>query len=374
MNAGNLYSDERLRESMDLFIRNKYESALKKVENYLKDHPEDILALDMQDIFRKKLASIHLKKGYTFLSEGLEQMANKELSKAVDYHSVYAAGIEEQYSKYLATFSVRDASGRILADILNHLAPRDTEIYDISRRVRKRTAAALPVAVRMDLERLVVRVNKLKARKKWDKAVEAITEFMINNPGDIDAKLLLSEINRQAAEHFYNQAVFYLDKKKIKKGQESARQSKDYDSVWFEKKVESELQEVRMSITAGENEKARNHLTTIRHLDPENPELVIYDSLLDEELVGFLEKSMEIYRNKFFKEAAVRFDFLRLREPHNTKAHLYYQLASARAYIVERNLDKVKEHIVKALEISPGEKEAIEIFDRLQDVMEIMRK
>ena len=68
------------------------------------------------------------------------------------------------------------------------------------------------------------------------------------------------------------------------------------------------------------------------------------------------------------------FDFLRIRQPNNMIAKIYYHLSSARKFITELKLEKVKEHLIKVLQIAPDEKEAIDVFDRLQDVLMVMGK
>jgi len=372
--SADLYAVKRLEESMELYSKGKYTGALKKVQSYLEDNPKDEVALKMRDIIGRKLAYLHFKKGYTLIAEGLKNKADEELAKATEYHPGYSKNIERRYASYLSEFSPEQAANKILYDLLKSPAPDESAVYEISMKVRRKAAGSVSEAEWLDFEELTARVNVLSDKKQWNQAVELITEYIVNNPGSADAKVLLSDINRRAAEYFYNQAVYYLEKKKIKEGKKNVEQSRRCDPEWFSEKVDNQFEKVKMQIAVGDEKSAKRQLELLTEMVPENPKPALYLRLFNEKIEGFLKRSIEIYRNRHYAEAAARFDFLRLKEPQNVQAQLYYHLSAARNFIKEREFEKVKEHIIKALRISPGEKEALSIFERLQDVMEIMGK
>ncbi len=120
------------------------------------------------------------------------------------------------------------------------------------------------------------------------------------------------------------------------------------------------------------DEKAKDQLKVLAHLDPEHPDPPLYLRLFKIDEEGFFNDTVLLYDVGKYNEAAVRFDFFSLREPDNSDAKLYYHLASARRFILDIKLEEVKNHLIRALEISPDEREAVDIFSRLQDVLEVM--
>ncbi len=366
----------RLREGMDFYMRDRYLSSQKKVNSYLADNPKDGLALDMLDMIDKTICSIYLKKAFSLISKELDSSAIGELEKASLCHSEYTNKIEKEFSLYLNEHPKEKAANRLIFKLLKSPEPSDQTIYEIGGRLRKRLAD-LNAKVRTEppgLKRLRNKINKLKKKKRWNEMIELITEYLLNNPKDIDVKVMLTEINRLAAEDFYNQAVYYFEKAKIEYGKEKAELSKKYDSLWFDEKISSDIEEVKTYITMKKDEEAKASLKVLSHLDPENQETSLYLNLLEADETEFYDRSLELYETGKILEAAARFDLLRLREPGNDNAQLYYNLASARKFIKKLVLDKVKEHLIKALEISPDEKEAIEIFSRLQEILQILSK
>ena len=363
---------EKLGEAVSAFSAGKYERALKRVESYLEEYPADALAAKFLNTVRSRLASRALKRGYTFISEGIESSGVEELMRASGFHSGYVSGIEERFTELLKDHDRRAAANLMLLEIIKNPTPADAEVNGIFAGVRGRLAGSMTEVERLDFESLTDRIEKLRKKGEWSGAVDMILDYMEANPGSADANLFLSEINRDAARDYYGRALEQVGKNRLRAGRELAQSSRSYDPEWYEKMIESEMEAVKLKIATGDLEEAKEHLEIIQGIEPGNPNPALYLSLFDENRTGFLERSVEEYRNREYKAAAARFDFLRLREPDNRQAQLYYHLSSARAFIKERNLEKIREHLLMALKISPGEQEALDIFDRLQDVIEIL--
>ncbi|MFH1415541.1 MAG: hypothetical protein ABIH89_05595 [Elusimicrobiota bacterium] len=363
---------ERLKAAMDLYHVRKYSTAQKKVNTYLEEFSRDELALDIKDVIEKSMCGIHLMKAFSLFSEKMDGMAAGELRKALEIHPGYTKRIEEKYSAYLKIHDKVKSANRMIYDLLNSPEPDEQTVYDVGRRLRRRIAAEMSAAMKVRLDELRGMIEKLKEKKKWDAAVELVMSYLVDNPESLDAKIILTEINRLAAEDFYMQAVDYLERAKVKQGVEMANKCKEYDAEYFSERLEKTVEDAKINIAMKKDDDAKKQLEVISHLDPENPDPSIYMGLFEEPQDTFLEDTLELYKNRSFVEAAVRFDFIQLREPENSKARLYYHLANARKNIVRINLKKVKYHLIKALEISPDEKEAVDIFGRLQDVLEVM--
>ncbi|MDA3792426.1 MAG: hypothetical protein PF545_02055 [Elusimicrobia bacterium] len=366
------YAVKRLKKAIESYNKEYFRSALSKTEDYLSDYPQDNLGLDMKDMIVKKLAAINLKKGYTLKAEGEENLSSENIQNAIDLHPGYSGQIEDRYEEMLKTRSREEAANNIILYMLRSPIPDESEEYELGRRIRKRYASTLSETERMSLEELKDEVNKLAEDKKFNKAVELIMGFINNNPSSSEAKLLLTEINRKAAQYFYTQAQKLIKSDKINKGRKEALLSKKYAPQWFQQKIEKSMEEAKMSIVVGDRAGAKSKLKMLSHLNPEDPGPSLYLSLFEEEKTGFLQRSIELYKNKQYEEAMIRFDFLRLSDPENNEAQLYYHMSAARKYIRTQNLKKVKEHLIAVLKIAPDEKEALDIYDRLDDVMEIM--
>ena len=366
------YALERLGEALELYRRERYRAAFERTRQYLRDYPRDALGAELSELFALQNAFTYLKRGYTLRSEGLDRMADKEFEKASEFHPEFTRETEEKFTELLEEHTVREASNRMLFSLLEDPRPPEAEIYRVSALIRERLADMQTDIERLDYEALEDRVSRFRQRERWSDAAEMIADFIKNNPGSAQAKVLLSEINREAAQHFYSRAVEELERNRRRDGRRYAETSRQHDYEWFEAQVEKELDEAKVKIALEEFDEAKEQLKILENLNPEDPIPEMYLGFFDEDESDFFERSMEEYLRSGYREAASRFDFLRLMEPENLRAQLYYHLASARAYIQERNLDKIREHLMRALEISPGEREALEIFDRLQDVMEIM--
>jgi tetratricopeptide (TPR) repeat protein len=367
-----LFAINRMLDSTELYMKHKYSSAKKKVYSYLEDNPKDALANDMLDMINKTMCSIHLKKAFALLSKEVDSLANKELKLAAKNHADYCKKIEAKYSRYLNELPKEQAANRVIAELLYDPEPSENDVYEITREIRKMLSRAVSKDQLVYLDQLIAKVDLFKEKKRWDEAVELITKFIINNPGNVEAKMLLSEINRLAAEDFYLQAMRYLEKAKLKKGQVKAASSKKYDEKWFEQKVDEVMEEAKSNISTKNDKEAKKLFTIAKHLDPENPDPQIYLDLFEKKKGEFFEESMQLYMQQKYYESTARLNFLTLRDPDDTTARLYYHLSSARKFIKEMKLEKVKEHLIKALQLSPDESEAIKIFDRLQDVMDLI--
>ena len=175
----------RIKESLEFCSRKKFKNALKKIESYLKDNPEDVLALDMKDIISQAIAADHLKRAFTLISEGLPVKGVEDLDLAARYQSEYTSMIEKKYSKYLKKYRKEKAANMILYDILKSPRPTDNEIYEIGRRVRERSATSIHGARLKKLEELKIRVDELKRKKNWDEAIEYINRYLEEYPSDI---------------------------------------------------------------------------------------------------------------------------------------------------------------------------------------------
>ncbi|MFW6172391.1 MAG: tetratricopeptide repeat protein [Elusimicrobiota bacterium] len=366
------FAYKKLKKVMEMYAKGSYVGALKDINYYVKNHPDDKLGAQISDLVRKTLAKRHLKKAFTLKSEGFKQKADKELEKAIEYHSFYTRKIEKKYAEYLENNSPEKAANKVLYYMLKNPVPSDLIIYQANRKVRKRMAEALPDDKVENIKWLKDRVKTLREKKRWDEAVELISAYLKNNPENTQIKVLLSEINREAARHFYNQAVEYFEKSKIKQGTENAQISKKYDKDWYEKKLDSKLEEAKMNVAIGQEEQAVNQLEILSELSNENKAPSYYLDLFKKRDEKLIKNGKELYSDGSYLKAMVNFDFLRLREPRNKEAQLYYHLSAARKYIKENNLEKIKHHLIKALEISPGEKDALEIFDRLMDIIEVV--
>ncbi|MBN2407181.1 MAG: hypothetical protein JXJ19_05740 [Elusimicrobia bacterium] len=361
-----------LKQAVDLYMKNNYDAALKKAEAHIKFNSEDELGKEIKDMIEKTISYGYLKKGFTLMSEGLYKMADSELEKASEYSSDYSLAIEEEYSQYLKQYSKEKAANKILYDLLQQPKPDEIEMYEISRKLRERLADDEYMEKYKEFEKLKMKVTKLEKKSDWSEAVDAVSEYLAEIPDSIDAKLLLTQINRKAAQAFYEQALVLLEQAKVEEAREKAKLSRERDAQWYINSIDSEMEEAAMNIAMGEDEKAKNKLNIVKYLDPGNQAAPIYLQLFDEDMDGFFERSLKLYEEGDYLEASVRFNFFRLRMPEDKLSKLYYHLAAARRYIKEVNLEKVREHLIKALEISPGEVEALDIFDRLQDVMEVM--
>ncbi len=368
------YAIKRLKKTLERYNNENYRSALSKTEDYLLDYPKDNLALDMKDMILTKQAVVSLKKAYTLKSEGDDNEPVKNFQKANELDSQYATRIEDRYEVMLKTMSPQAAADNIILYMLRSPVPTESVEYSIERRVRDRYATVLSETERITLEELKKEVNKLAEDEKFDEAVEMIMGFMNNNPGSSDAKVLLSKINRKAAQYFYRQAEDLIKDDEIEKGRKEALVSKRYDHKWYQQKIAQKMEEAKTSIAIGDDAGARTKLQMLSHLNPKERGPSLYLSLFEEDRTGFIQRSIEIYKNREYEEAMVRFDFLRLKQPENEDAQLYYHLAAARQSIRRQDLNKVREHLISALKISPDEKKALAIYDRLQDVLEIMGK
>lgn len=368
------FAIERLKGGMDLYMKGRYQSAQKKIISYLKKNPEDSLAIDILEMISKAICSIHLKKAFSLFSEELDNMANKELEKAAKCHPEYTKLIEEKFSSYLKEDPKTQAANKVMLELLNNPELSENAVYEINRRLRKIMTGSLSKADRARLKKLKITVTKLKGRKKWDEALELVIKFMINNPDCIEIKLMLSEINRLASEDFYNQAVGYFEKAKSEQVKISARKSRNYDPEWFESKISSATAEAKINIAMKKDAEAKSQFNLLRQIDPENPGHSVYLGLCDIEKEDIFENSIKMYNRKNFIAAIAGFEFLKLKEPGNKRARLYFHLAHARKFIKKMKLKKVKSHLIKALAISPDEKEAVDIFERLQDILAIMSR
>jgi tetratricopeptide (TPR) repeat protein len=372
--ANNLFAVKRLIEGVDYYMKGKYLSAGKKVLSYIDDNPDDALAHEIEDMINITICSIHLKKAFALLSKEQNLLANNELKYAAKRQPEYTKSIEELYSQYLQSYPKEKAANRVILDLLNNPEPTQDTVYEISRKVREKLSNAISQKEYIKLEDLRFKIGNLKKKKKWNEAVDAIIKFMANNPGSIDVKVMLSEINRLAAMEFYEQAVYLLEKAKIKKGLAKATISKEYDGEWFEEKISLDMGKAKNYIAKKNDKKAKKQLKVINYLDPDNPEPKKFLEYFNEDEMALFEISMELYMSKEYGEAKSGFDFLKLRQPNNMIAQIYFHLSSARKFITELKLEKVKEHLIKVLQIAPDEKEAIDVFDRLQDVLMVMGK
>ncbi|MEA3506826.1 MAG: hypothetical protein U9R36_04995 [Elusimicrobiota bacterium] len=363
---------KRLRQAMERYNGENYSAALSKVKSYLTDYPRDEAALDMKEMISKKLAAGKLKKAYTLKGEGADNEASGILQEVLNLAPEYAQNIESRYKDKLENMNSKEAVDSIILYMLRNPAVEESREYEVSRHIRQKLASSLSDAERVTFEEIKRKVDILTEDKKFNRAVELVSDYLNNNPGSSEARMLLSEINRKAARYFYDEAVRLINRGKKEEGSRQAAMSKNYDAGWFANKVDESMDEAKMSLAVGDRSQAESKLRMLSHLIPSDSRPSLYLSLFEEDRTGFLQRSVELYRNRQYEEAMVRFDFFRLNEPDNREAQLYYHMAAARKYIRQQDLEKVKEHLISVLKISPGEKEALEIYDRLQDVMEIM--
>jgi tetratricopeptide (TPR) repeat protein len=356
---------------MELYMKGSYVASQKKVISYVESYPEDALAKDLMDMINKTISSIYIKKAFALLSENQDAPAAEELEKATSFHSDYTGLVEARFSSYMKEIDREEAANKMIFELLNRPEPSDKLVYDISRRVRERISSSISNMERHDLDKLIIRVDKYKAKKKWSAAVEIITDFLKDNPGNSEARLKLSEINRLAAQDFYIQAVRYYEMAKKKKSESLANQSSEYDREWFEKKVEAEIKEAKDYIADEKYVDAKKKLGMMKFFDPGNAMPSLYSELMDHVDVDFFDNTMRLYREGSYMEATARFDLMLVRGDTSEETLLYYHLSSSRMYIRELKLDRVKRHLIEALKISPNNREAVRIFDRLQDVLEI---
>ncbi|NLB35106.1 MAG: hypothetical protein GX817_04740 [Elusimicrobia bacterium] len=364
---------DRLGDAVDFFSKDRYPRAKKILEDYLLENPWDELAIQFSDIITIRQSEFHLRRAYTLISEGAEANANNELNLAAIAHPGHFAKKEAEYTELLKKQPSRQAASYMIADMLNNPTPSETQVNEIVSSIRECVAGAMVAAGRMSIEVLNEVVGRFRKDKEWDQAIKIIVEYLSANSDSIEAEQLLSEISSTASEDYYNQAVNQINRKKLRLGRELAEISRKYNSEWFEDRIERDFETARTFMAMGELSDAKKQLEILKNLDPNKSVFELYLSFFKENPVGFFDRSLEKYRGQYYEESSARFDYLRVREPENNQAQLYYHLSLARNYIRDQDLEKIRVHLIHALEISPGEQEALDIFDRLQDVMEIMK-
>ncbi|MGM0441757.1 MAG: hypothetical protein ACQEQC_04990 [Elusimicrobiota bacterium] len=363
---------ERLNEAMNLFLEEHYEKSLKKVKSYISDNPADELGQEMARILNERICQEKLKMGFTLIHAGRMNEANRNLDEALSYDSEYANKIEEKYIEYLEEYDREKASDEVLYYLLEHPRPPESQIHAVNREVRKKYIAETSDLEDVGFEELNNRITVLRKEQEWEDAMGLLRHYIEENPGHSRARKLLSEVEDMAARDYYSRAVTSLENEEYKKGRNFAQKSRNLNEEWYKTRVNSKLKEAQDLMATGQEQKARAEFEMLEYLAPDNSVISSYLGILDENEEELFDKGMELYNNKIFDEATVRFDLLRLRQPDNNKAQMYYHLASARHSIRNRDIENVRKHLIRALRLEPNNQEAMEIFDRLQDVLEIM--
>ncbi|MGM0567585.1 MAG: hypothetical protein ACQESB_00035 [Elusimicrobiota bacterium] len=373
LGSGKLCALERMSDSVEAYEKGRYQRALTFIEKFLEDYPRDATAVGMRNIIRERLALMHLKKAYTLRAEGLDAKASEQIDKAYEYSAEFADAVEEKYSEYLNESTKSEAADMIIRQLISDPRPEASRVNEIKRQIRERLFEKLNEEEIEDITQLKKRVEELKAEKEWSLAVELISRFISDNPGMTEPKLMLSEINRLAAEDFYARAMEYALKRAESKARDMAREAEMYDQDILKEKSADGLKEALEYIKEEKEEEAIQKLNALAVFDVEGINPQAFLSLLEQQKSeDLIREGMDLYSKGEFENALAVFDLLKTYEPDNDEIRLYYYLSSARINIQKREFEEVRENLIKALEISPGEREAVEIFDRLQEVMEIM--
>ncbi|GEM_PF-2631844 len=366
-------SVRRLSEAVKDYNNERYRSSLSEVKDYLKENPADEIAYELKEIIEKKIAFGYLKRGYTYVAEGYKKEASEEFDAAAEYHSELTAEIEGKYLQILESYSEKEAANRMIYSMIKRPVPSDSEYYRVVGSVRSRVAEEEVASLRRDFDILKSHVNDLIDERRWGEAVKNIKGYLEENPESEVGVNFLTEVKRKAAEDYFEQALEKIQSGEDERGRELAGISRDYDERWYTNVLESKIKGVQTKIHMGDYGEAEEIINILKHLAPELDGLEsYYVDYVSETPEGFLNNSVRKYEEREYSEAVSRFEFLKGLEPENRDAQLYYHLSSARAYIREQDLENIRLHLIKVLEISPGEKEALEIFERLQDVAEIV--
>ncbi len=350
------------------------ERALNIINSYIEDYPRDTLGLQMRNIIRQSLASLHLKRAYTLISEGLQEKGAAELDRAASYHGEFTGEIEKEFSRLLQEHPVREAAGIIMRNLLSSPRPDPSEANEVKRQIRERILAERGEEEIKDIKILTERIEVLQEEKNWARSAELIARFISSNPEIREgAEALEEEVNIQAAQYHYERAMEYARGGRGSRARASVEEAKTYDERHLDRSIKLGKEAAVDMIISGDNVKAMEELKALAVLRYEDIDPEIYiDFLEKEDETNLIEKAMRNYRAEQFERAAVIFEVVQRVKPEEQQARLYYHISMARVNIRRQRLEDVRDHLIRALEISPSEEEVLMIFDRLQEVMDVM--
>ncbi len=357
---------------MNFFLDENYTESFKDIESYLQDNSDDNLTLKIRNMVNRKVAHEKLKKGFTLIYANRMSEANQNLDEASTYDREYSDRIEELYNRYLEDNSRSQAADEILYYLLDNPQPPESRIHELDREVRSRYAAEYADIQDLGFEEFKEKIDNLKDDGEWEEALDLIRFFISENPGHMGGEELFKQVKKEASRVFYSRALEYLENEEYENVRSAARKSRELDLSWYKDQVDDKLEEAKEYMTVGDERAAEELFEKLLYLAPDNPMISLYLGILGEDTDELFEKGLELYNNEIFNEALVRFDLLHLRQPRNEQAQVYYHLSAARHSIREREIDSVRRHLIRALRLEPDNQEAMDIFDRLQDVLEIM--
>ncbi len=372
--SASAFAVNRMSNAARAHDQGRNERALNIINSYLEDYPRDILGLQMRDIIRQSLASLYLRRAYALISEGLPEKGAAELDRAASYHGELTGEIEREFSRLLQEYTDREAAGMVMRGLLINPRPDPSESNEVKRQIRERVLAEKGEEEIEDIETLKERVEVLREEGNWARSAELIAHFISSNPAiREEAEELEEEINMRAAEYHYEKAMEYARRGRGSRARAAVEEAKTYDERHLDRSVKLGKETALDMIVEGERVKAMEELNALALLRYEEIDPQIYINFLDkEDETDLMETAMRHYSGGQFERAAVMFEVVRNIKPQEQQARLYYHLSMARIAIRRQRLEDIRDHLVKALEISPSDEEALSIFDRLQEVMDVM--
>jgi len=355
---------------VDLLGVQKYEQAYHESSELLESSTA-YPAPELVELSRSCLCRKYLMRAYAYLAENDGLSARERFIHAGNIDSDYTKCIAELYESKLSSYTASCAANRVFTTLQADEKKDILYSRQIRHRMWQREVLINSKLHKQELEHYFRAAQQAMDKDNLKRANVYLEKYLSINPLDEEAQALSVQVKQTLATRELENAWPLLAKGKSDAASKYVGRANRIAQGFVKEEANKYLKQAMESIANGKTEDAKEPTARASLLAPEDKDIERLDDFLAGR-VDIFPYALDLFHNEKYKDAARWMSLYAHAKPDNARGQYYKEITSAYKNIQNGNYWTARQNLVEALKIDPSREDSIVLFERLEEVLEIL--